>query len=88
MTYHITLSDGTAVDVKADSASEAIWKGLDRYRERTVTACYSGNASLDPGINRDAGRIRYEIPNHQPLPPKPKEPCDASPGNKSRPANP
>lgn len=71
-TYHLMMSNGVPVDVKADSASEAIWKGLDRYRGQVVTECFSGNVVMNTEPNSKTGQIHYEIPKHQPLPVIPK----------------
>lgn len=63
-TYHCTLSDKSTFDVKADSASEAIYKALDRNRGLIVTACFSGNFIMDRST---AGQIHYDVPGHKPI---------------------
>lgn len=61
--YHIKLSDGDSVNVRADSAAVAIYRALRDYRGRTVLACYTGTA---------AAYINFEVPKHEAMPPKKK----------------
>lgn len=65
--YHVTTSDGALHHIAGFTAAEAMSKALDRNRGRTVLACFSGNVDM---AVQHAGRITYEIPAHQPLPPK------------------
>lgn len=67
------MSGGRWVDVKASSASEAIYKALDRYRGETVAECYSGSVFMSDKPGSMTGQIHYEIPKHSPLPFKEKE---------------
>ncbi len=65
--YHIIMSNGDRHQLRADSASEAIYKALDRNRGLTVAECYSGNVDMS---GKYSGQINYEVPKHRPLPEK------------------
>lgn len=70
-TYHCRMSSGDMHDIKAHSAVEAITKALERNRGLTVTECFSGNILM---TDLNAGRITYDVPVHDPYPPRPDEP--------------
>lgn len=61
--YHLKLSDGDSVTIRADSAAVAIYRALRDYRGRTVLACYSGTS---------IAYINFEVPKHEAMPPKKK----------------
>lgn len=64
--YHVTMSDRIMRHIKGLSAVEAMSKALDRNRGLTILACFTGNVDMTLS---EAGRITYDVPPHQPLPP-------------------
>lgn len=68
-TYHIIMSDQKQRNIAGSSAAEAIQKALNRNRQLTVTKCWLGGyEGTDFG---QTGRIDFDVPPHQALPPKP-----------------
>lgn len=72
--YHMTLSDGTRVDVSAQNAGEAIESARRKYRGNVVVECYSGLTEEDARVARStrdkkaiAGRVVHDIPPHGPI---------------------
>jgi hypothetical protein len=61
LTYYLCMSDGKDLQIKANSASEAMQTALEQHRGHRVLSCYSGPPA------GDGGRIQYEIPRHNPL---------------------
>lgn len=68
--YHVIMSDKNRREINASSASEAIFKALNRYRQLTVTECWLGGYE-GPEFGQ-TGRTTFEIPPHVAMPPKPK----------------
>lgn len=65
-TYHLTMNGGYQhLAIEADSAAQAIQRGLEQNPGYRVIGCYAGGA---------LGRVAYEIPKHEPLPPDWKKP--------------
>lgn len=75
-TYHATMDNGEKIDVRADSAGEAIYLACHRMRGWAVKDLYlGGDVTPDPNpLFNEAGKMSFEIPKHEPLP------ADAVPG--------
>ena len=69
-TYHITMDNGESLDVRADSAGEAIYLACHRMRGWCVKACFLGGDPdpETPELYRVPGKIHFEIPKHEPMP--------------------
>jgi len=91
--YHLTLSDGSRVDIEAASCAVAVEEAIWTHRGRTVKRCYTGLTPQDceeiRRRDRDArpmaGYIDFsaELPPHDPIHkdavrPKPKRLKDQS----------
>lgn len=69
--YHITMSDGKKLDVKARNAADAIQTALVQHIGHTVSDCYSGLTEEDCKFVRSTsdkkalpGLIHHDIPAH------------------------
>lgn len=66
LTYKITMSDGTRLDIQSNKASDAIQRALEQRLGTKVFGCYTGYKKGN-GLGKEAAFIDYEIPAHKVL---------------------
>jgi hemin uptake protein HemP len=67
--YHLTLSDGSRVDIEAPSCAVAVEEAIWLHRGRTVKRCYTGMTREDADeYNRRINSVTYKDPRDKPTP--------------------
>lgn len=71
--YHIQMDDGHRLDLRADSAANAVASALKQHLGHRVTRCFLGGMENYQGMelvkvwSNQAVRMEFEIPPHEPL---------------------
>lgn len=68
LTYKITMSDGTRLDIQSNKASDAIQRALKQRPGTNVLGCYTGYKKGNR-LGKEPAFIDYEIPTHEALSP-------------------